>query len=167
MSIIFKISFCSMTLIITIILISLIQLISQFEEITTWTQFGKYYFLGVHPFYESPLVAIIISFVLVYLYLFSLSLISFVLGLFFSKKIYGFFLTVILNLANILIYLNNLKILSELGFCTNTILSLQHSRQIDFDGIIFSILYWLIIIIVTIIFGAIKINSVNLDKDKL
>lgn len=167
MSRIFIISFCLMILIMTIILISLIQLISRLKKITIWTQFGVYYFSNIHLFYESPLVAVIISIVLVYLYLFSLSLISFVSGLFFSKKIFGFFLAITLNLANILIYLNNIKILSEFGFCINTILSFQFSRQISFGGTVFSIFYWLIIIIVTIIWGLIKINNMDLGRDKV
>lgn len=168
MSRIFLISFCSMIFIMTIVLISLIQLISRFKEITTWTQFGSYYFSDIYPFYElSPLSAVIISVALVYLYLFSLSLISFVSGLFFSKKIYGFFLAITLNLANILIYLNNIKILSEFGFCLNTILSFQNSRRISFGNTVFSIFYWLFIIFVTTILGLIKINNMDLDRDNV
>ncbi len=163
---ILKIAFCVLAFIITILLISSVQLFTYFKGITTWTEFGNNYFPNIQLIVKSPITAVIISISLVYLYLFALSLISFTSGLFFNKSIYGFFLAIILNLTNMLVYLNRIKSLLEFTFCTNTLLIDQYNRQIDTDKIMFSLLYWSVIIIITIILGVMRIKNMDLSRGK-
>lgn len=160
------ISVCVLVFIMMLLFVNFIQLFIYFKGIATWTDFGENYFSNIYSIVKSPIIAVVISISLVYLYLFSLSLIAFTGGLFFKKKIYGFFFAVILNLLNMLIYLNGIKSISEISFCTNTILLYQYNRQIQFDKIVFSVVYWLIIIAIAIILSLIRIKNIDLDRGK-
>lgn len=135
----------------SIIFISIIlSLLKGFNFYPEWSSDSLINYSNVPKLLKyNPIIIVIIQFILFYMYLFSISLLAFTFNIIYKNNIVSFLYIIFINSLNIAIILSKLDFIGKISFSYNMLLGL-HSWGINprYPSILFSIIYWIIIIII-------------------
>jgi len=143
------------------LIISLLQGLSFYP---TWSNDSMQKFSALPNILKyNPLILVIIQLLLLYGYLFTLSLLLLLFNIKLNNTIGSFLLVIILNSFNIGILLSKLDLIGRFSFSYNLLLEL-HNWGITpiYPSIYFSFAYWIIIIIFILLYNIKLLNKLDI-----
>lgn len=155
----------SVVYILAIIGMCILASIGHFGFSNIWSEFGKIYFEKYDIILSfSPIIATLISSILLFMYLFTLGIIIFVSSLFVKHIVFSFVIAFLINLINMLCFLCNIRLFYKIGFCHNTLLTFHSLTNNSLQPtIIHSFIYWIVFISTLIFIGLKRINKMDLN----
>lgn len=149
-------------IVLLLILISVINL--DFQNI--WSEFAiEKYSLSISTLeYFSPLSIVIYNFILVYLYILTLSLMIFCSYIIFQSTTMSLLLPILFTIFGVLTFLGKISWLYPFSFTSHTLIDIVDFHEKGVIGsFVPSILYWIILISTLIIIGFINIKKIDLN----
>lgn len=150
--------------IFTIIIISILITSTTLSILPTWSEQSLYTFEFIPRVLKyNPLCIIFIQLLLFYLYVFTLSIMFIIASNFFKSNLKSILIILIINSVNIGILSSNNKFIAKYSLACNMMFNMHNLGKIDYyPTVLYSILYFIIIIISIKILGTKLINKIDL-----